>query len=176
MQANVTVTAALAEGCPANASATRARAQLHGAFFNDGSSTGAGDRTGDIFAIIEKRRASPAANTIRALVNRCIDPQCNDNINLATRIFVTGWTLGVADTLELRWDPDNDQFLFALNPGTAGEETAALAYGVSDANPPGLDLKQLRVLNNVANCTEVRKSASITALFDDVMLNPEAVP
>jgi hypothetical protein len=66
--------------------------------------------------------------------------------------------------------------LFAVNPGTAGEETVALGYTVSDANLPVSDFKQLRVFNNVANCTEARKSASMVALFDDVMLNPEAVP
>jgi hypothetical protein len=176
MQANVTVTSATVEGCPANPDRTRVRAQLHGVFFNDGSSTGAGDQTGDVRAIIEKRRASPAANTIRAIVNRCIDPGCDNNETLASFVFVTGWTLGVGDTLELGWEPDNDQFLFAVNPGTAGEETVALAYTVSDANPPVFDFKHLRVQNNVANCTEARKSASVTALFDDVMLNPEAIP
>jgi hypothetical protein len=95
MQGNVTVTSALVEGCPANTSATRVRAQLNGVFFNDGSSTGADDRTGDIRAFIEKRGASTGANTIRAQVNRCIDPQCDDQEVLASRTFVTGWTLGV---------------------------------------------------------------------------------
>jgi hypothetical protein len=176
IQADVTVTRAVAEGCPANPLDSRVRAQLSGVFFNDGSSSGPGDQTGDIRVSIEKRRDSFGADTIRALVTRCIDPECDNTENLRARTFDTVWSLGVPDTLGLEWDPNNDRFIFSANPGTPNEETEVLAYNVSDDNPPINDFKQLRLVNSIANCTATRTRGSMTALFDNVMLNAEAVP
>jgi hypothetical protein len=176
MQGDVTVTRALAQGCPENTTASRVRAQLSGAFFNDGSSPGFGDQTGDVRASIEKRRDSTGADTILAVVSRCIDTGCDNTDTLDSFRFVTGWSVGVADTLGVGWDPANDRFIFSVNPGTTTEETEALAYTVSDANPPINAFKQLRILNSIANCTATRRRGSMTALFDNVMLNPDAVP
>ena len=66
--------------------------------------------------------------------------------------------------------------IYAVNPGKPDEQTNALSYTFSDAAPPAHDGKALRIQHAVANCLGARKRASMTATFDDVMLNAEAVP
>src|SRR5438093_763730 len=51
LRARVTVQQAVAQSCPANTTgSSQPQARLVAAFFNDGSSTGAGDQTGDVQA------------------------------------------------------------------------------------------------------------------------------
>lgn len=169
IEAQVTVTEAEVQNCAANTSTGRSRAGIHASLFNDGSSTGAGDPTGDIRARIEKRRDSAGANTIRASIFRCGSAGCGTSATLTSFTFVTSWVFRVADTLRLEWDAAGDQVLFTVN----GVENAALSYvGVSDANPPGSDFRQLEVRNDPENCTAGQRRASMTARFDNVMVNP----
>lgn len=176
MQAKVTVKSALTEHCEANTTPTRVRAGIRGSFFNDGSSSGAGDQTGDIRAQFEKRRTSTTGggftDSIRAFINRCSDADCDTSTTPASHTFTKVWAKNKPDTLKLEWDPANDRFLFTVNPGTAEEESQALSYTVSDADSPGSAFRQLEVRNRAANCTAGRRAGSITALFDNVMINP----
>jgi hypothetical protein len=178
MQAKVTVQSAVAQACAANSSAAIALAGIFGAFFNDGSSTGPDDQTGDVRVLFELRLQTTQTRTIQASITSCDDPGCDNFTNIAIpHTFTQSWAVGAARTLKLEWDPDNDQFLATLNPGTAGAETASLSYsGVSDADPPVNDRKELRVQNLPLNCTAARTKASMTARFDNVMLNSEAIP
>lgn len=176
LQVQVIVKQALTEDCPANPTASFAYAGIVGAFFNDGSSQGPGDRTGDIRGEFFKRRESAGGDRIRANVSRCANPGCSSNPSLVSHDFTTAWAIGGADTLRLQWDPDNNRFLFAVNPGTTREETAVLTYSVPDVDPPDFNHKELRLRNSAANCTAGQKKSSIDARFDKVMLNSEAVP
>jgi len=173
LQAAVTVMSATVNGCAANMmTATRARANLFGSFFNDGTSPGAGNLTGDIRAVLHKVRDSILGDRIEAFLNRCTDLACSSSTQLGFQVFTTVWEKEEADTLRVQWDPDNKRFLYSVNPGTGGEETIALGYAVSDALPPVSAFKQLSVGSSVANCTTGRPSATIKARFDNVRVNP----
>ena len=175
MAAKVTVLSAEAEDCAANPVLSRARVQLLGFFFNDGSSTGPNDRTGDIIAGMNKDLDRDGRSTV-AFIARCLDAACVSSPTVVSRVFEKTWSPRLPDTLQLQWDRDGHQFLFAVNPGTAGEETAALSYTASEALPAVLALKAIRASHSAANCTEARKKVSITAAFDDVLVNESAAP
>ena len=175
MAAKVTVRQADTEDCANNLAPSRARAHLIGIFFNDGSSTGPEDRTGDIGAAIQKHRDRDG-NHIVAYIFPCPDAACHVAPNLATYVFNTTWTPGRPDTLSIQWDAAGNQFLFGVNAGTPQEETVALPYAQSDSLPAAFGFKEMRVHNTPAHCTAGRRKVSIDATFDDVRLNPEAVP
>jgi hypothetical protein len=175
MAAKVTVFTAGAEQCPDNPETSRARAQLLGFFFNDGSSTGPNDRTGDMLAGMNKD-LDRDGRSIVAFISRCPDAACTNSLTVASHTFDTAWSPGHPDTLQLQWDREGHQFRFAVNPGAPGEETAALSYAEPDALPPVLAFKAIRASHSAANCTEARKQVSIVATFDDVLINASAVP
>jgi hypothetical protein len=174
MQAKVTITQVEAEGCAANPSSTRVRANVVGRFFNDGSSTGPGDETGDILASLQKVRSTNAGDVIEASVTRCTTPTCGPFQSVFFQVFTTTWALGVADTLGLQWDQANAQLVFVVNAKTPTEESIIFSYSglLTDTTLPGQDLKQVSVGNAVANCMVGRKKGAITATFDNVQVNP----
>jgi hypothetical protein len=172
MQATVTAKAATAQGCAANSTATRARARIIGGFFNDGTSPGPGNRTGDIIAGIQKVRDSILGIRIEAFISRCTAADCVTSTTLASHAFTATWTSGVPDVLRMEWDQAASQFHFALNPETGAQETVSLSYAVSDANPPVVDFRNISILHTVASCTAGQRKASLTGLFDNVMVNP----
>jgi hypothetical protein len=174
IQAKVAVQKAEAPTCATNAGAVRSRTQLFGAFFNDGSSTGAGDQTGDIESFIEMRLDNSGNRRIRGQINRCDDATCSVRTTLLSVNFVTTWTKGAAKTLRIQWDPANDQFIYTVNPGTAKQEVQTLSYNgiVTDADPAGADRKEIRLNNDPVNCTAGRIKVVTQATFDNVMLGP----
>lgn len=172
LQAAVTVMSATVNGCAANMmTATRARANLFGSFFNDGTSPGPGNLTGDIRATLHKVRDSILGDRIEAFLNRCTNAACSSTAQLGFHVFTTVWEKEEADTLRVQWDSPNNQFLYTVNPGLQGEETVALGYAVPDALLPVFAFKQLSVANSVASCTTGRPSATIKARFDNVRVN-----
>jgi hypothetical protein len=172
MQAKVVVQSAVAQACAANASTSQIRAGIFGSFFNDGSSTGPDDETGNVRVLFELRQQSGGTRTIRASITRCDDPGCDNSTNIDSHTFTQRWELGVARTLKLEWDAANDEFDLTVNPAAAGTETVSLSYsGISDADPPASDRKELRVQGLPVNCTAARRRTSITARFDNVMLD-----
>jgi hypothetical protein len=173
IQADVTVKSVKVVGCAANPTATRARAQIVGGFFNDGTSPGAGDRTGDIIAGTQSVRDTLFGDRIEAFINRCTNATCTTFTGLAFQVFTATWTQGVADTLRLEWDPANDRFIHTVNPGGVNE-IITLTYTVPDANAPVANFKQVAAGNSAASCLgpAPRTSATMKALFDNVMLNP----
>jgi hypothetical protein len=54
--------------------------------------------------------------------------------------------------------------------------TVALPHSVPDQEPPGSDRKEFRAESNVTNRTSGQKKAFLQAVYDNVMLNPEAIP
>jgi hypothetical protein len=175
MAAKVTVLSAEAEDCIANPAMSRARAQLLGVFFNDGSSTGPNDRTGDILAGMNKD-LDRGGRSIVAFISRCLDASCTSSPTLVSHAFETTWSPLQTDTLQLQWDREGHQFLFVVNPGTTEEETAALSYPASDALPAVQTFKAIRASHSADNCMDARKQVSITAMFDDVLVNESAAP
>jgi hypothetical protein len=173
IQAAVSMPSAGVEGCDSNAYDTNARARIAGGFFNDGSSTGASDRTGDIMAAIEKIKDSSGVFVIRAWVARCKDATCSTTGVFLSHDFTSTWTETKADTLKLQWVPSQNKFIFTVNPGPL-KESYALSYNglYTDTHPAIADFRHLAIYNYVANCTSARKSATTRATFDAVYTAP----
>ena len=173
IQADVTVKEVEVIGCAVNPTSTRARAQIAAAFFNDGGSTGPADRTGDVFATIQKTRDSITGDQMEAVITRCSNAACTATNALGFRGFTTPWTAGDADTLTLQWDQPNHQFVYTVAHKKANE-VITLAYANPDFNGPVLNFKQLAANNSVASCLAPasRTSATMEAHFNNVMVNP----
>jgi len=175
IQAKVTVQKAEAPACAANPDPVRSRTQLFGAFFNNGSSTGVGDQTGDIESFIEMRLDSSGNRRIRGQINSCDDATCSTRTTVGTVTFITGWTKNAAKTLRIQWDDTNDQFIYTVNPGAPSQEVQTISYAgiVTNVDAPGSDRKELRVNNDPVNCTAARNRVVTQATFDNVLLGPE---
>jgi hypothetical protein len=168
----VTIKSPFVQGCPSNTTPTRARAQIIGSFFNDGTSPGPGDRTGDIAAGIHKVKDSLSGNVIEGFLLRCTNADCTSVTTIVSRSFAASWAVGVPDTLHLQWDAPSNQYVYSVNPGTPNEETVVIPYAFSDGTPAAAPFRSLRAHNTVASCMAGQKKASISALFDDVFVNP----
>ena len=167
--ADVTVKSVKAVGCAANATSTRSGARILGEFFNDGTSSGPGDRTGDIFAGIESRRDTITGNHIVGFVGRCTNAGCTTTTTLVFHEFTTVWTKGAAHTLLIQWVPLADFFLLQVDL----QEDFMASYTVSDTDAPVHFSRQVGAANSVANCQSgPRASATIKALFDNVKVFP----
>jgi hypothetical protein len=173
IQADVTVKSAKVVGCAANTTSTRARAQVLGAFFNDGTSSGPGDRTGDIIGSFQSHRDTLTGDQIAAFISHCTNAACSSTTTVSSVTFTASWVQGVANTMNVQWNQPNHQFTYTLNPG-GSQEQHVLTYTLSDANPPVVNFKQLAANNSAASCLgpAPRAYATMKALFDNVMLNP----
>jgi hypothetical protein len=179
LQAQVTVQSAVVQTCAENPAAPRARAQMTGFFFNDGTSLRLGDATGDISAGIQKVRDRALGNRIEAFVSRCADFDCFSNPNVAGVTFTTTWRVGTPTTLEIIWQPAQDRFRFRVLTNTGAQEVQTLSYAglVRDNEvPQALDFKRIVVTNSAENCSAGPTRAAMTILVDNVRVNAEAVP
>jgi len=76
---------------------------------------------------------------------------------------------GSTNTLSVRWDQPNHQFVFRVN----NHATVSLKYTVPDGFPPGLADRSFFVFGSVPHCTTApRPFASVDASFDSVYVNP----
>jgi hypothetical protein len=172
----VNVTRVTLVGCPVPGSLQAfVRAAAVGTFFNDGSSTGVADRTGDIGAIVWLERSSASADPDRVLETRgflfrCTNTDCSTTTTLPGAVALGSARIGKATRLRMTWEPDNDRFSFQKND----ELVQFVSYaGMSDTTPPVSPAKSLQVRGDVGNCTaEPRPVGAITAHFDDVFVNP----
>jgi len=163
-----TVTQATAQACAANTSPSEARVRLLGAFFNDGSSTGPNDRTGDVLAEVQMILDSKAGPIFDLTALRCADSQCASTNLIGSVQFVTTWVTGQKRMIVLAWDAPNNQFLGFVDFQQPNQEMHVVPYGVlSDAKPPVFDLKGPAITTAMANCTAGRTTSQMTALFDN---------
>ena len=171
MQASVAVLQADSESCPANPSTTRGRAIVAGMLFNNGDSTGAADRTGDVFAGIQMIRDTILGDVIQPLLNRCTNTGCTANAALSTTpplsTFSTTWTPGTSLTLSFVWDQPNKTLSYRVKSPTTKEVKNAV-YTASDSAAPVVDFKQLLLSNSAANCTSDQMRTLMKATFDSV--------
>ena len=172
IQASLIVLSGEALFCPTNAGVSvRSRAQIVGSFFNDGSSTVAGDRTGDVLGTIQLVADPTLGDIIQAVISRCPDASCSSATTLSAQTFIMGWVPYLPLTLTLTWDAAHDQFVYTLKPVLGRAETITLPYTQADALPPVVNFKQLQVNNSATNCNGSRKHAFMDVLFDKVMVN-----
>ena len=172
IQSTVTVVSVGTEVCEANTTPSESAAYISGDFFNDGSSTGAGDATGDVVATLYKLASSTLGNVIRALISRCNNPACSAFNTVGTQMFTSTWTPGDSHTLTVTWDAANNHFIFSAKPARGSAESHSLPYSQSDSTPPVLSAKQLLVASTVQNCVGNQKGGAMVAQFDTVMVNP----
>lgn len=172
LQAKVAVIQAETDPCPANPSTTvRGRAQIVGALFNDGTSTGASDRTGDILAGVQKIRDTVLGDVIQPFLIRCTNSTCSGIAGLATTPplptnFTTTWTLGITHTMSFLWDKVTKTVTYGVKPPLSPKETVAAVYTASDAAAPVLDFKQVDLNHSAANCTSGQTQVLMEATFD----------
>lgn len=161
-----------------------ARAQLFGHFFNDGSSMGPGDLTGDVFASVSlERRVEEtsaglvARNVVEARVGRCNTPGCRITWN--TVLFTRSWTIGAAHVLTINWRPGSDAFTFTVSGGGVGAESRTMSYTTVDSAPPVGYAYDLRVESQPGFCLNdsdqtVWQTVAIDARFDNVQIDSVA--
>jgi hypothetical protein len=176
IQAAVTVTDAVATGCPGNPDHTVSRATLGGRFFGRAAPTPEGE-VRDMVAFIGITRLSDAADPpevfrVQSVVFSCANRACTAGLTLHSR-DLGPVTRGETARLRVQWDRDQHRFIFQRD---AHPEVVA-AYAVSDTDPPGTPVKLLNAMQLVPDCTATpRPMAFIEAWFDDVMVNESAAP
>ena len=155
---------------------TRARAQINGWFFNDGTSTGAADSTGNISAGFQLTKEGNGSNQVQGFLLRCTNTTCSTfetPAGVTLPVFATTWSPNTPLILKMRVDRANGKVKFVvLNPAIPGSaESAVINYLgiVNDAGPAANgDFKVLRVQNTVKNCLGDRKQVMMDALFDNI--------
>ncbi len=144
-------------GCAANPTASRVRPmRLKMGTFNDGSSTGPGDKTGDHFALLSAFRDSnsgdpPGVLQVGAAIRRCDNSPCSTAHDVvAPTLLPQTVAVGTKATLRMIWDPPNDQFLFSVG----ANPNVPLSYApASDAAPAVQPFGSISLGGTTANCT-----------------------
>ena len=164
-----------------------ARAELVGHFFNDGTSTGTNDLTGDTFALVALARRvertngrEVVRNVVEARIGRCAEPDCSRVRGGASVAFTRRWAIGVPHVLTIAWQPASNGFLLTVADGGTAE-SRTITYTTGDSTPVRGYAYDLRVENAPRRCYteygasyQVPQQVSIDARFDDVQLNSAA--
>jgi hypothetical protein len=162
-----------------------AGAEIFGHFFNDGTSTGADDFTGDVFALVAldqrvDRTQQPVVvvrNVVEASIGRCENADCSRIRFLTTHRLGRDWITGVPHVLTIGWTPQTNAFTFTVAGGGVTESHTA-PYTIADQERPRAYAYDLRLEAAAARCHRdaevVPTRVSINARFDDVRLNSSA--
>jgi hypothetical protein len=155
----------LAEQCQANDTPSEARLLIAMTPFNNGSSTGAGDRTGDYNALVQAIRRSNSADPagilrVEGRVTRCQNPACSSERDIvAPKDLGVSLAVGAAFTMRLIWDAPNNQFLAGVNANSV-----ALPYApANDAQPAVQRSAGIEIRNTTANCSAGSTEADLEA-------------
>jgi hypothetical protein len=163
----VVVKKELAVGCVANSVVAGIGAGFGGAFFNSSNSP---DPTGDVRAYIWIQRLSTDTGkglTAFAQVYQCSDASCTPKPLFGQSLGVV--QPGSSNTLALKWDQANHQFIFQMNSNAP----VASTYSVGDGFPPVGNWKYITEDRTVPHCTGTpRPYAFVDAYFDNVYVNP----
>jgi hypothetical protein len=177
IKATVTVTQNDITECTTNPAITRTRARLQGVFFNTDTPT-AGSAINDILAQIALERRSdsvepPGVFNIKAFVSLCTNNDCTTGTVVDNNVKDMGTvTVGTPVILYMRWDADNNRFLFKRD----ADKWLIIPYNFADTAQPGRPGKGVSVINNVDTCnSDPVASAFISATFDNVAVNLSAV-
>ncbi|MEN6437576.1 MAG: hypothetical protein ABFD97_03235 [Syntrophobacter sp.] len=186
LKATVKVNAVTLVGGTLNATPPAARARVYGFFFNDGTSTGQTDSTGDVYAYISLGKASDSATAsnrvnIEGYVNRCKEASCVSTEPVSSSPVSLGTVpIGQPVTLYVEWDKAGHKFIFQKIKGQTIKDTEEISYAgiLNDtAAPVNASNYRLDVIGVVPNDTTVPGSlkaipaAAIDANFDDVYFN-----
>lgn len=180
MQATVTVGAVSVDLCGGRDPAREGgSAEIFGHFFNDGSSTGPADLTGDVVVSLGRRGGS-SGGVFVGVIGRCLTADCGWIGSLGSVQFTRPAALGVAYTLTITWQPTVNAFQFAVSGAGAPIESHRATYPVADSAPARGYAYDLRVANFPITCWGPPESRfmerwSIDARFDNVRFDSTAV-
>ncbi len=145
------------------------RAQLTGSFYNDGSSTGANDSTGEVEAYMQIASDTGGQLYTRFYAARCTDSQCNTSTVLNNFFDSFGAVnLGETHTLFLRWD--GSVFTYGMD-GTIRTFDPKPYAAVN--KPPVEHYKQ--PIYTRAQFNTGSTPVYIAAIFDNVLVNEQAL-
>lgn len=172
IQAELTVTNAVAEACSDNEHATQGRAQLVSSFFIHEGSGKRGDLTGHVVALLEKVVDSRDGNFIRALALRCVSWSCGQGKLIKSLLFKRTWRLHEADIFRIEWEPSAHHLMFSVNPGSADKETHRIPYdkAMTPLKAPKQQRQRVRIRHHGANCKAGRRGVLMHVAVDDVYL------
>ena len=180
IQAFMGVLDVLVGRCQANTTPSEARLLIGMTSFNDGSSTGPGDRTGDHNARVQAVRRSnstdaPGILRLEGVVTRCQDATCSTEQQIgALKDLGVSPPTGVAFSMRLIWEAPNNRFLAGAN----ANGNVVLPYTVSDVLPAGQPSAGIEIRNSTANCTAGATEADLEAGVGPVQIatGPPVVP
>jgi hypothetical protein len=160
-----------------NAAAATQAAPTHMALarFNDGSSTGPSDRTGDIEGVIGTFRNGSSADPAGVLqvfgsIVRSTSASGNFSSILGS-VSLGTVNVGTPFTLQMVWDKPNKQFLYSLNAGTP----QAVAYTATDSAEAVMPFAQIFQRFAIANCHDAVPAIDATTIIKKVWTNASAV-
>jgi hypothetical protein len=136
--------------------------------FNDGSSTGPGDRTGDYNARVQAVRRSNSADPVGILrlegrITRCQNAACSTEQQIVPPKDLGVTTpIGVAFAMRLIWDAPNNQFLAGANANA----NVALKYTANDALPAIQRSAGIEIRNSTATCVAGATEADLDVVVD----------
>ena len=165
----------------------KASAELFGHFFNDGTSTGAADLTGDVFTLVALARrvektdsGEVVRNVVETTIGRCNNADCSRVRWGASRTLARTWTIGVPYVLIIVWQPASNAFAFTV-VGEGTTESLSVPYTMADqtrvrgyAYDLRVETRPRRCYTQVGASYQVPQQVSIDARFDDVHLNTAA--
>jgi hypothetical protein len=179
MEADFRIMRMVVKGCPANINIkTRIRpAQISVGGFNDGSSQGQGDMTGDYFVRILANREADSTDptwvlTVQAFLFRCIDAVCSNAISYIFDLNVAKVRIGELFTLRAIWDEPNYRFLVGVND----RPDVSLAYNPDwNQGPPGQPFAQFGMQLVASNCPESPTMTDAETWVTEIRTNPSAI-
>jgi hypothetical protein len=158
------------QGCATPGSLpSEVRVSMRALFFNDGSSQGAGDQTGNVTARLRLVRASdslapPELVQAHGLVTRCTAPDCS-TFEVLGDLALGEVLLGQLNTFQIIWDELRSQIEFQKN----ADPPMPVAYGVPVATR--LLTRTWGVTGRAGNCTaSPRPVASVHATLDNIIV------
>lgn len=171
----VVVNEASAKSCSVDGNPSLARFRHWGRWFNDGSSSGPGDETGDFHSFIEVRKvAGQSENEIRFYAYRCTDSSCSSyNSPVTGSTWLTDVPFGT--TVKLRTSLDLEAGTISFKAAVRNKPAVSRTFDYTSlvsavqapANPSYSHLLQARI--EAANCSvDARKLP--TALIDASVL------
>jgi hypothetical protein len=168
---NITVRDVSVLGCSdPEGNISRSFAGFNGTLFNDGSSSGSRDATGNLgaFLFVERRSDSvdpPEMLHVIAGTFRCLNNSCSRVEDVQRDLGTV--TIGEQVSLRVVWDELNSQLRFRKNR----DAVVRVRYEGSVARR--INSRTLLVRGDAANCLDSRRGvAAMGASFDDVFINP----
>ena len=163
--------------CVTNPRLTRVRTiRLDIIKFNDGSSPGPSDRTGDMLGRVQVVRDSDSPDPPDVLqavgsVHRCQNADCSDQRRFGGDNPLGPVNVGKTHQVRVIWDKANHQFLFGLNANA----DVAVPYTQNDSAPAVFPSATLEQRATPANCTSGRIVTDSTNRVYKVYTNASAI-